>query len=189
MSKIDGLRGSAILTLTMKEQARLSFSSYDRMFPNQDTMPKGGFGNLIALPLQAEAARRGGSLFVDKNLLPYADQWIFLSGTARLSREQLTGILASLNTTPLGALRPVDDEAGNRPWDRKDTELQPGDIPPSIRITLADRLYIPIEGFSSRAQNHLRRIAAFGNPQFYRNQAMRMVRFGIHHRGGHRQMI
>ena len=65
--------GSAILTLAMKEHARLSFKSYDRMFPNQDTMPKGGFGNLIALPLQVAASRHGGSLLVDDQLRPYSD--------------------------------------------------------------------------------------------------------------------
>lgn len=72
--------GSVILTLAMKEHARLSFHSYDRMFPNQDTMPKGGFGNLIALPLQVAAARHGGSLFADEQMQPYTDQWVYLSG-------------------------------------------------------------------------------------------------------------
>lgn len=68
--------GSSILTLAMKQHARLSFHSYDRMFPNQDTMPKGGFGNLIALPLQVAAARHGGSLFADEQMQPYTDQWV-----------------------------------------------------------------------------------------------------------------
>jgi hypothetical protein len=71
--------GSHILSMTMQEYSQLSFSSYDRMFPNQDNLPKGGFGNLIALPFQREAYRRGGSVFVDRQFNPFSDQWIFLS--------------------------------------------------------------------------------------------------------------
>jgi len=43
--------GSLLLTRTMERRHQLGLDSYDRFFPNQDTMPKGGFGNLIALPL------------------------------------------------------------------------------------------------------------------------------------------
>lgn len=53
-------------------------ASYDRFFPNQDTMPLGGFGNLIALPLQRRARDAGNSVFVDESLRPYDDQWAFL---------------------------------------------------------------------------------------------------------------
>lgn len=165
--------GSTLLTLAMAANARLSFKSYDRMFPNQDTMPKGGFGNLIALPLQTAAARRGGSLFVDDAFKPYADQWVYLSGVRKLSPSQLDALLTRLHTPPLGTLRPEDDEDVRQSKSRG-TTLKPGDVPADVEITLADRLYIPIEGFSNRAQNQLKRIAAFRNPQFYRAQAMRM---------------
>ena len=163
--------GSMILTLSMKEHAKLSFRSYDRMFPNQDTMPKGGFGNLIALPLQVAAARHGGSLFVDEALKPNADQWVYLSKVGKLSASQVEELLSKLHVSPLGALRPEDDEA---PWQRKITKLKPADLPPCAEITLADRLYLPAEVFSNKAQNQIKRLAAFRNPQFYRAQAMRM---------------
>lgn len=166
--------GTSILTLAMRDNARLSFKSYDRMFPNQDTMPKGGFGNLIALPLQVAAARHGGSLFVDEQLRPFPDQWVYLSGIQKLSNAQVSDILSKLHTTPLGALRQVDDENVITPWQRVPLKLNYGDMPSSIEITLADRLYIPSHAFSNQAQNCLKRIAAFPNPQFYRNQAMRM---------------
>lgn len=68
-------------------------------------MPKGGFGNLIALPLQVAAARNGGSLFVDEQMKPYADQWVYLSGIERLDEEQVDALLAKLHTAPLGTLR------------------------------------------------------------------------------------
>ncbi len=172
--------GSVLLTLAMREHARLSFKSYDRMFPNQDTMPKGGFGNLIALPLQVAAARHGGSLFVDDQLNPYADQWMFLSWVQKLSASQVDEALARLQTPPLGALRPEEDENGTtKPWQRRVTVLKPGDVPLNVEITLADRLYLPVAGFSNRAQNQLKRLAAFRNPQFYRAQAMRMPVWSI----------
>ena len=166
--------GSVILTLAMKEHARLSFHSYDRMFPNQDTMPKGGFGNLIALPLQVAAARHSGSLFVDEQMQPYTDQWVYLSGVRKLNAEQVEAILSRLHTSPLGTLRPEDDEQNSKPWRRQQIELKPKDVPSSIKITLADSIYIPVQGLSNRAQNQLKRIAAFRNPQYYRNQAMQM---------------
>ncbi len=170
--------GSVLLTLAMREHARLSFASYDRMFPNQDTLPKGGFGNLIALPLQVAAARHGGSLFVDGQLNPYADQWVYLSEVRKLSAQQVDEIIARLHTPPLGALRPEDEEV-SEPWRRQPAELKPGDVPPSVGNTLADRLYLPVAGFSNRAQNQLKRLAAFRNPQFYRAQAMRMPVWSI----------
>lgn len=78
-----------LLTEAMRENARMQFSSYDRMFPNQDTMPKGGFGNLIALPFQREAFKNGGSIFVDESLHPYPDQWTYLSTIKRISLNQI----------------------------------------------------------------------------------------------------
>ena len=171
--------GSALLTHAMKRHARLAFSSYDRMFPNQDTMPKGGFGNLIALPLQPAAARQGGSLFVDERWQPYPDQWVYLSGVQKLNGAQIDILLSRLPAQPLGALRPEDEDSLKRPWQRENTEIKPEAVPSKAEITLADGLYIPVEGFSNRAQNQLKRIAAFRNPQFYRSQAMRMPVWNI----------
>lgn len=68
----------------MERRHQLGLDSYDRLFPNQDTMPKGGFGNLIALPLQFTPRRSGHSVFVDAELRPYPDQWEFLSSIRRL---------------------------------------------------------------------------------------------------------
>ena len=171
--------GSILLTQAMKKHARLSFASYDRMFPNQDAMPKGGFGNLIVLPLQPAAARQGGSLFVDETWRPYPDQWVYLSGVQRLNGAQIDALLARLPTQPLGAMRSADEMSCEKPWLRESTEITPEDVPSKVEITLADGLYIPIEGFSNRAQNQLKRIAAFRNPQFYRSQAMRLPVWNI----------
>jgi hypothetical protein len=81
--------GAALLTCAMNRRHEMSFSSYDRMFPNQDMLPKGGFGNLIALPLQKSARQDGNSEFVDASIRPYEDQWAFLASIQRLSHEDL----------------------------------------------------------------------------------------------------
>ena len=67
--------GAAMLTETMERRPEIGFASYDRFFPSQDTMPVGGFGNLIALPLQRRARELGNNVFVDQDLRPYDDQW------------------------------------------------------------------------------------------------------------------
>ena len=68
----------------MERRPEIGLESYDRLFPNQDTLPQGGFGNLIALPLQGEPRRRGHSVFVDMQWEPYPDQWEFLSHVQRM---------------------------------------------------------------------------------------------------------
>lgn len=70
--------GNTILTEAMKRNGRMTFDSYDRFFPNQDKVPEGGFGNLIALPLQGKARKAGNSVFVDDQFLPFQNQWAYL---------------------------------------------------------------------------------------------------------------
>lgn len=80
--------GSAMLTRTMDRRHQLGMDSYDRFFPSQDTMPKGGFGNLIALPLQHAPREKGNTLFLDESLSPYPDQWAFLSTIKKMKLEE-----------------------------------------------------------------------------------------------------
>ena len=83
--------GAAIMTETMERRPEIGFASYDRFFPSQDTMPVGGFGNLIALPLQRRAREHGNSVFIDEALRPYDDQWAFLSSAAASVRRSGLG--------------------------------------------------------------------------------------------------
>jgi hypothetical protein len=83
--------GALLMTATMERCPDIGFDSYDRFFPSQDTMPAGGFGNLIALPLQNKPRKNGNSMFVDDDFHPYSDQWSFLSAVERLSRDQVHG--------------------------------------------------------------------------------------------------
>src|SRR5204863_2873132 len=84
---------SAVLTRTMERRYALGLDSYDRLFPSQDTMPKGGYGNLIALPLQHGPRETGNSVFLDAALQPYMDQWAFLSTINRLDQHSIQAIL------------------------------------------------------------------------------------------------
>lgn len=120
VSAADARRlGSSLLTRTMARRHELSFASYDRLFPAQDTVPKGGFGNLIALPFQGQAQKAGNTLFVDEQFVPYPDQWAFLSTLHKVTPEQLAGLLAMLcHDSDVGALaeteknRPMAAQAG-----------------------------------------------------------------------------
>ena len=81
--------GSFLLTETMEQRPEIGLDSYDRFFPNQDTLPKGGFGNLIALPLQKKPREKGNSLFLDDDFIPYPDQWQFLSSVRLMNRSEV----------------------------------------------------------------------------------------------------
>ncbi|WP_296752903.1 DEAD/DEAH box helicase [Thiobacillus sp.] len=167
--------GSAIISHTCARTRQLKLESYDRLFPNQDTLPKGGFGNLIALPLQKEAREKGFSLFVDDELKPHADQWTFLASVRPMS-------LADLESTILratGGGHPLDvafitEEDEHEPWKRRPIPKKlPGPLPAKLTAVLANQIYFEKAQLPQALMNRLIRLAAFQNPEFYRAQAMR----------------
>ena len=170
--------GSALLTYAMSKRHELTFKSYDRFFPNQDTMPKGGFGNLIARPLQKTARRNNNSVFIDDHFRPIEDQWAFLSSIQRLSEKNLEELILELcHGDELGMLK-TDDEEIIKPWEStKKPEVSRNDFPKKVEVVKANMLFILKTGFSQRALNHLKRLAAFKNPEFYKAQAMRLTTF------------
>ena len=166
--------GSALITYCMTKRHEISFKSYDRLFPNQDTIPKGGFGNLIALPLQKSARKENNSIFIDENFEPLEDQWAFLSSIKKISEEEIEKFIYRLcNGNELGALK-KDDEEVQEPWEVKKVKLSENDFPDLINITKANMMYLPKKNISQRALNHINRFAAFKNPEFYKAQAMRL---------------
>ena len=169
--------GTSLLTSAMQNRHEITFKSYDRFFPNQDTMPKGGLGNLIALPLQKEARKAKNSEFIDWNLEPYPDQWAFLGTIRPLSEDDLIKLTLKLGQGyELGVLKLDEDEP--KPWETTKVKLLKTDFPRQIEIVKSNMLFVPKSGISQRALNQLKRLAAFKNPEFYKNQAMRMPTHG-----------
>ncbi len=170
--------GTSLLTHATNERHEITFKSYDRFFPNQDTMPKGGLGNLIALPLQKEARLAGNSVFVDRNFEPYPDQWAFLGTIQKLSADDLLALTTQLSPgSELGVVK-QDDEEVQKPWEaQRVVALQRSDFPREVEIVKANMLYIPKSGISQRALNRLKRLAVFKNPEFFKHQAMRLPTF------------
>ena len=176
--------GSGLISATCARTRQLKLTSYDRLFPNQDTMPKGGFGNLIALPLQKYPRELGRSVFVDANLQPLPDQWAFLESIRPLPLEQIEVVLTKLvgDRHPLDiAYAEVPDENVETPWIRAakpDVKLT-GAMPKAVRATIGNQLYIEKAGLPQSLMNRLIRLAAFQNPEFYKAQAMRMSTWNI----------
>ena len=176
--------GSYVLTETMARRPDVGFESYDRFFPSQDTLPHGGFGNLIALPLQKRARENGNSVFVDDQLVPYDDQWAFLSTVRALDRSRVEQIVADGERRGhIVGLRLPTDEADGEPWKtpasrRRSVPPIEGQLPSGIDLILGSEIYIPKDGLSPWLRNQLIRLAAFQNPEFYRAQAMRLGTYG-----------
>ena len=172
--------GTYVLTETMEHRPEIGLESYDRLFPNQDTMPLGGFGNLIALPLQGEPRRHGNSVFVDAKWEPHTDQWQFLSSVQRMSASTAERIVrdASQRGRIIGVRLVCDEEADTEPWQappsRAGRPTIVGPLPEQIELTLGDQIYIPKDALPSTLRNQLVRLAAFQNPEFYKAQAMRL---------------
>ena len=176
--------GARLVTETMERCPDIGFESYDRFFPSQDTMPAGGFGNLIALPLQSEPRQHGNSVFVDDELRPHEDQWAFLSSVRRMSRVEVTTIVeqASSMEQILGVRLPLDDD-DEEPWaapqSRRNAEVPiVGQMPERVEVVLGNRVYVNRGALPPALVNRLIRLAAFQNPEFYAAQAMRLPTFG-----------
>lgn len=176
--------GSHMLTETMETRPDLGFATYDRLFPNQDTLPRGGFGNLIALPLQKAARDSGNSVFLDQNLEPLADQWEFLGRIEKIPLRRVAGLVAGAERTNrvIGVRIAPDEEFALTPWQAppsrraKDPPIT-DKLPKVIEVVHADQIYIPKSALVSALRNRIIRLAAFQNPEFYRAQAMRITTF------------
>ena len=169
--------GNAILTEAMTRNGQMSFNSYDRFFPNQDYLPEGGFGNLVALPLQGQARRKQNSVFVDNDFLVYKDQWAFLYNLKKIQESTIDQLLRLHYQEELGKLSMSSE---NKPWVTPlPQNITQEDFQAKVEIIKADKLYIPLKAVSAKVLNHLKRIAAFKNPEFYSKQALRLSTYAI----------
>ncbi len=173
--------GCAILTRAMESRHQLGLDSYDRFFPNQDTMPKGGLGNLIALPLQKLPRADGNSVFVDTEFRPYDDQWAFLASVKRMpvSAAEAVVLEAQRNGDLIGVRIASAEEEVQDPWTLPPTRKRadrpiPGPFPVQVQIVRANLLYVEKKDLPCAMLNRLLRLGAFQNPDFYKAQAMRL---------------
>ncbi len=183
-AKLARQLGAFMLTQAMETRPEMGFNSYDRFFPSQDTLPRGGFGNLIALPLQKKPREKGNSLFVDENFLPYADQWSYLSAVQHMSCAEVQSVVdkAAYRGGVLGVRFVSTDEDDISPWLYSPSGKKPeikivGPLPDRVDLVLANQIYVSKEGLPPVLKNKLIRLAAFQNPEFYKAQAMRFPTF------------
>ncbi|WP_373366357.1 TOTE conflict system archaeo-eukaryotic primase domain-containing protein, partial [Burkholderia thailandensis] len=161
--------GTAIISRTCVRTRQLKLASYDRLFPNQDTMPKGGFGNLIALPLQKTPREQDCSVFVDEDFQPYTDQWAYLASIQSMATDSVEQAI----TDATGGAHPLDvtfitEEDQTEPWKvrKRQQDTLPGPMPTSLSVTAADLVYFEKACVPQPLLNRLIRLAAFPNPEF-----------------------
>ena len=177
--------GSTLLTETMEHRPDVGLDSYDRLFPNQDFLPQGGFGNLIALPLQKVPRDQGNSVFLDDALEPWPDQWAYLTSQRRIGRAQIECLVkeAERRGRVLGVRLPPVEEDDVAPWTAppsrrsRDAPIA-GELPQVLELVLGNQIYVAKEGLPPALRNRLLRLAAFQNPEFYKAQAMRLSTYG-----------
>lgn len=170
--------GNTVLTEAMDKDGRMSLKSYDRIFPNQDRLPEGGFGNLIALPLQGRARKNGNSIFVNEAFIPFEDQWAYLVRIKKIPEQSVDELLA-LHGLP-SELGDLSTTSESKPWEVPlPQKITAEDFPESMELIRANALYIPLAGLSGKALNHIKRIASFKNPEFYARQGMRLSTYNI----------
>ena len=136
--------GLMLLTDAMARSPTLDMASYDRLFPSQDMLPKGGFGNLIALPLQRQPREHGNTEFLDEQLEPHHDQWSYLESLPRIAIARLQQLVAGSirDGRVLGVPGEEHDGAPWRPPQPLTERLAETDLPSTVSATLAQRLYI-----------------------------------------------
>lgn len=168
--------GTVILAKAMARRPNMPLKSYDRFFPNQDTLPKGGFGNLIALPLQKRARERGNTEFLREDFTPFENQWDYLAKVKRISAIELNALLTEFMPPQLSVLpeyESIETQDAERllgsPKNRIGRNCHTG----ALTIEVEAQIKIPIGQLPSNLISAFRRTAIFANPEFFRKQRMR----------------
>lgn len=162
--------GSLLLSKTMELRDNLKVDSFDRMFPSQDYLPKGGYGNLIVLPLQTEPSKYGNSIFIDRNFLPIKDQFAYLNQLPKLTLEDTLETIKILSDETIN----ISQEDLNIKEEVKNKQKNHFKFPKNINVILDDMIYIDKANLDSGVKNSFRRLATFANPEFYKKQRLRM---------------
>ena len=175
--------GCFLITKAMRRRHTLDVGSYDRLFPSQDTLPRGGFGNLIALPLQREARLRGNTVFVDREFRAHPDQWAYIAGVRRIPAATVEQIASEAvgRGCVLSVRRYGRSQQGSTARHLAESSAAPRNgvheqVPPpeQVRATLANGLHVDKKGLPSPILSAIKRVASFQNPEFYKRQRMRL---------------
>lgn len=170
--------GFALLTQAMERNVKLTFQSYDRLFPNQDYLPEGGLGNLVALPLQGQARKLGNSVFVDEDFVAFKEQWSYLQQIVKITENKVDTLLQKKGI--LTEMSDLSTTSDSTPWKIPEVQLVTRyDFPRSLTIIRSNQIYVPLKHFSSKVLAHLKRVASFKNPEFYARQGMRLSTYNI----------
>lgn len=160
--------GNALLDKGAEQVNLKSFKYYDRMIPAQDSMSKGGLGNLIALPLQGRALKDGNSAFIDENWNAYSNQWNILWSKPKLSQVFIEE-----------KIKEWHGNSDDKPWDSM-SEFEKNEVNGKMHITLSNGIYVDTSNLSVSIQNKIRKLARISNPIYYKNQGMGISTFGMY---------
>jgi superfamily II DNA or RNA helicase len=161
--------GTHLLRETMIARAEVDLANYDRLFPNQDFLPRGGFGNLIALPLQKKCRAVGNTEFLDGTLRPWPDRWAFLGRQRRLAPQEVEALLEQFGPLAVGP-----GTAGYGP--RRPQDARPA--PPRIACTVGALLSVEKSGLPPWLLAEIKHLASLHNPLFYQRQNLRFSTHG-----------
>ena len=173
-ARIARKMGNILLTKTM-EKASLDLDSYDRLFPNQDTMPKGGFGNLIALPFQGESSKSGNTVFVDKYFEVEKNQINILNNIKRMKCNEIYAFIDKYKEDDYKEPEIeeiLDDDEIPKKENIKDTIFTN-----NVECIFDNQIYIKKLKLLPNEITYLKRLASFTNPKFYELQKLRMPIF------------
>ena len=161
--------GIKVLETAMSRTGNSKFDSFDRLFPNQNHMPKGGYGNLIALPLQRQAVEKGNSVFVDDTFAMYLSQSAVLQNIKRYSKIEILNVLKLFPDIILQDIsdREIEEEDKSLPWEKKKEEKIPEDLPQSIETVLYDKIYIHKNKLHPFLKKKFIGLTVFHNPEYY----------------------
>ncbi len=167
--------GSLLLSKTMEIRENLSISSFDRMFPSQDYLPNGGYGNLIVLPFQKESTSYGNTLFIDKYFIPYKNQWGYLKSIKKISENNVFKLIEILSDSTID----VSHEDLNIKKEIRNKKKNNFNFPKDLNVILDDMVYIDKRNLNAGVKNYLRRLASFANPEFYKKQRLRLSVYNV----------
>lgn len=167
--------GSLLLSKTMETRDDFKISSFDRMFPSQDFMPNGGYGNLIVLPFQKEPAGYGNTLFVNKYFIPYKSQWSYLKEVKKLNELEVFDLIKTLSDDTID----VSHEDLDIKQEIKNKRKNNFKFPKTLDVILDDMIYIDKKNLDAGVKNCFRRLASFANPEFYKKQRLRLSTYNV----------